>query len=213
MSCSRCCRSRASSDSSWVGQKPFREVLFGAERLEEYARSLAVARIVTPRPTKDHPFSRRLTDNGAHRQLPRHRPLSGASPVGRQVDDSVASNRYVASFGIQARKLARSTAVFPARFARSTVAIWPCAICWLTFRIARPGLVRRKFSRPVGPRNGWMCSSLAPMCSRARLNAVAQVCDALFFSESPRSNHDAERRSETDPPQPKPIARFHYEQV
>ena len=57
--------SRASSDSPWVSQNPVREELFSAERLEQHARSLAVAQTVTARPTKGHPLSRRLTDNGA----------------------------------------------------------------------------------------------------------------------------------------------------
>src|ERR1700722_7302749 len=56
---------RVSSDSPWVSQKPVREELFSAERLEEHARSLAVAQTVTPRPTKGHPLSGRLADNGA----------------------------------------------------------------------------------------------------------------------------------------------------
>jgi len=56
---------RVSSDSPWVSQKPVREELFSAERLEEHARSLAVAQTVTPRPTKGHPLSGRLADNSA----------------------------------------------------------------------------------------------------------------------------------------------------
>jgi cyclic beta-1,2-glucan synthetase len=42
-----------------------REELFSAERLEEHARSLAAAQTVTPAPTKGHPLSGRLADNGA----------------------------------------------------------------------------------------------------------------------------------------------------
>ena len=56
---------RASSASPWVSLKPVREELFSAERLEEHARSLAAAQAVTPRPTKGHPLSGRLADNGA----------------------------------------------------------------------------------------------------------------------------------------------------
>src|SRR5579872_1272228 len=53
------------ADSPWASQKPIREELFGTERLEEHARSLAVAQTVTPRPTKGRPLSGRLADNGA----------------------------------------------------------------------------------------------------------------------------------------------------
>ena len=54
----------ASSASPWVSRKPVREELFSAERLEEHARSLAVAQTVTPRPTRGRPLSGRLADNG-----------------------------------------------------------------------------------------------------------------------------------------------------
>ena len=56
---------RASSASPWDSRKPVREELFSAERLEEHARSLAAAQLVTPKPTKGHPLSGRLADNGA----------------------------------------------------------------------------------------------------------------------------------------------------
>src|SRR5271163_5016129 len=56
---------RASPDSRWVSRRPVREELFSAERLEEHARSLAVAQKVTARPTKGPGLSGRLADNGA----------------------------------------------------------------------------------------------------------------------------------------------------
>ncbi len=52
-------------DSPWIDRKPVREELFSAERLEEHARSLAVAQMVMPRPARGHPLSVRLADNGA----------------------------------------------------------------------------------------------------------------------------------------------------
>ena len=55
---------RRSSNSPWFDRKPVREELFSVERLEEHARSLAVAQAVTPRPTKGHPLSGRLAENG-----------------------------------------------------------------------------------------------------------------------------------------------------
>jgi cyclic beta-1,2-glucan synthetase len=56
---------RASSDSPWNSRRPVREELFSVERLEEHARSLAVAQTATHTPTKGHPLSGRLADNGA----------------------------------------------------------------------------------------------------------------------------------------------------
>ena len=56
---------RASSPSLWHDPEPIREELFSAERLEEHARSLALAQPVTPKSTKGHPLARRLADNAA----------------------------------------------------------------------------------------------------------------------------------------------------
>ena len=58
---------RAHSVSPWDSREPLREELFSLERLEQHARSLAVAQSVTARakPTKGRPLARRLADNGA----------------------------------------------------------------------------------------------------------------------------------------------------
>jgi cyclic beta-1,2-glucan synthetase len=56
---------RALSASPWDSHEPLREELFSVERLEQHARSLAVAQSVTPKPTKGRPLARRLADNGA----------------------------------------------------------------------------------------------------------------------------------------------------
>jgi len=55
---------RASPASPWISAAPVRDELFSAERLEQHARSLAVAQAVTPRPARGHPLSRRLAANG-----------------------------------------------------------------------------------------------------------------------------------------------------
>ncbi|WP_237355721.1 GH36-type glycosyl hydrolase domain-containing protein [Xanthobacter sp. YC-JY1] len=55
---------RAPASSPW-DQQPIREELFGAERLEEHARSLASAQMVEPRLARGHALSARLADNGA----------------------------------------------------------------------------------------------------------------------------------------------------
>ena len=49
----------------WDNREPIREELFSAERLEEHARSLALAQIVSSKTTKGQPLARRLADNGA----------------------------------------------------------------------------------------------------------------------------------------------------
>ena len=51
--------------SPWDSREPIREELFSAERLEEHARSLAVAQPVTPKPIRGHPLTGRLAENGA----------------------------------------------------------------------------------------------------------------------------------------------------
>ncbi len=62
--------SRAAFDGAspailWDSQDPIREELFGPERLEDHARSLAVAQIVSPRKVKGQLLARRLADNRA----------------------------------------------------------------------------------------------------------------------------------------------------
>ena len=51
--------------SPWDNQEPIREELFSVERLEDHARSLAIAQIVSSRATKGRPLARRLADNRA----------------------------------------------------------------------------------------------------------------------------------------------------
>ncbi|SEE70310.1 cyclic beta-1,2-glucan synthetase [Rhizobiales bacterium GAS188] len=55
---------RRPSPSPWDSQEPVREELFSVERLEEHARSLAVAQKVAAKPTKGHPLAGRLAKNG-----------------------------------------------------------------------------------------------------------------------------------------------------
>lgn len=54
-----------SADPPWDGNEPIREELFGAERLEEHARSLAAAQTATAKPVKTYSLAARLTDNSA----------------------------------------------------------------------------------------------------------------------------------------------------
>jgi len=52
------------SSPPWDNHEPIREELFSVERLEEHARSLALAQIVSSTTTKGQPLARRLADNG-----------------------------------------------------------------------------------------------------------------------------------------------------
>src|SRR5690606_6464294 len=54
-----------SSSAPWNAPAPVREELFGIERLEQHARSLAAAQQVTPRPRAVSSLQRRLSDNAA----------------------------------------------------------------------------------------------------------------------------------------------------
>jgi len=49
--------------SPWDSDEPIREELFSAERLEQHARTLAIAQKVTPTLTRGHPLAVRLADN------------------------------------------------------------------------------------------------------------------------------------------------------
>jgi cyclic beta-1,2-glucan synthetase len=53
------------STSPWHSDDPVREELFSVERLEQHARSLALAQPVISKPTRGHPLAGRLADNGA----------------------------------------------------------------------------------------------------------------------------------------------------
>ncbi|HIJ62140.1 MAG TPA: glycosyl transferase [Rhodospirillaceae bacterium] len=66
---------------SWDDPKPIREELFSVERIEEHARSLAVAQIVTPKPIKGLPLVARLGDNAAV-LLDCHRAIAKAADEG-----------------------------------------------------------------------------------------------------------------------------------
>jgi cyclic beta-1,2-glucan synthetase len=56
---------RARRAAPWDSQAPIREELFSAERIEQHARSLAVAQPVTAKPIRVRPLADRLADNGA----------------------------------------------------------------------------------------------------------------------------------------------------
>ena len=49
----------------WNNREPIREELFGVERLQEHARSLAIAQPVMLGSPRGHPLAGRLADNAA----------------------------------------------------------------------------------------------------------------------------------------------------
>ena len=68
----------------WDNQTPIREELFGLERLEEHARSLAVAQVVASAPSSGQPLARRLASNGAT-LLTSYRAVVGAINESRPI--------------------------------------------------------------------------------------------------------------------------------
>ena len=70
--------------SPWDDEKPIREELFGVERLQSHARSLAVAQKVADKPTRGRPLAGRLADNGAV-LLSVYRSIVAATDDGRAI--------------------------------------------------------------------------------------------------------------------------------
>src|SRR5215204_2457879 len=74
---------RAPSPSPWDSHEPIREELFGPERLEEHARSLALAQKVTAKLARGHPLASRLANNAAVL-------LHAYRSIGRTIEDGHA---------------------------------------------------------------------------------------------------------------------------
>ncbi len=68
----------------WDSQDPIREELFGTERIEQHARSLAAAQPVTPHPIKGRPLAGRLGENAAV-LLASHRAIAHAVDTGSAI--------------------------------------------------------------------------------------------------------------------------------
>jgi cyclic beta-1,2-glucan synthetase len=101
-------RGRPSPDSPWVDRKLVREELFSAERLEQHARSLAIAQTVTARPTRGHPLSGRLADNGAV-LLQAYRVIAKSIDEGRAITPAaewLVDNYYLVEREIQGIRVA-----------------------------------------------------------------------------------------------------------
>jgi cyclic beta-1,2-glucan synthetase len=75
---------RTHLNAPWHNRKPVREELFSIERLEEHARSLAVAQPVAQRSERGHRLAARLADN-ADSLLDAYRRISKAIEQGRAI--------------------------------------------------------------------------------------------------------------------------------
>jgi cyclic beta-1,2-glucan synthetase len=88
---------RGPSPSPWLSGDPVRAELFSVERLEEHARSLAIAQPVLAKPARGHPLARRLADNGAV-LLHAYRVIAGAVDARRAITpaaDWLVDNYYL----------------------------------------------------------------------------------------------------------------------
>jgi len=81
---SRQWRAFSSAPSPWDDEKPIREELFGVERLQAHARSLALAQKVADKPSRGRPLAGRLANNGAV-LLAAYRSIVGATDAGQPV--------------------------------------------------------------------------------------------------------------------------------
>ncbi len=72
---------RLARPSPWNDQAPIREELFSAERIEEHARTLALAQPVTSHPIRGHALADRLADNETT-LLECHRAIAAATDDG-----------------------------------------------------------------------------------------------------------------------------------
>ena len=115
MSILRRVRGRASPDSPWTSGKPVREELFSAERLEQHARSLAVAQTVTPRPARGHPLSRRLAANSAV-LLHAYRMTAQSAEAGRAI--TPAAEWLVDNYYLVEREIREIRAALPSGYYR-----------------------------------------------------------------------------------------------
>lgn len=75
---------RGPASTPWADKAPVREELFGVERLEQHAQSLAVAQTVTPTPSAVPPLRTRLDDN-ARVLLAAYRASAAELEAGRRV--------------------------------------------------------------------------------------------------------------------------------
>ena len=141
-------RGRASPDSPWTSGKPVREELFSAERLEEHARSLAVAQTVTPRPARGHPLAGRLADNGAV-LLHAYRMIAQSAEAGRAI--TPAAEWLVDNYYLVERQIREIRAGIATRLLSAAAEAARRPVRRISARV-RPRLgVRRPYRQPLRP--------------------------------------------------------------
>src|SRR5579872_1898258 len=106
---------RVSADAPRLSQNVVREELFSAERLEQHARSLAIAQTVTSRPTRGHPLSGRLADNGAL-LLRAYRMIAKSASEGRAI--TPAAEWLVDNYYLVEREIREIRAALPPGYYR-----------------------------------------------------------------------------------------------
>lgn len=75
---------RVAPEYAWDNREPIREELFSVERIEEHARSLAMAQPVASHSPRGHPLAGRLADNAAA-LLDAYRKIAKAIEAGRPI--------------------------------------------------------------------------------------------------------------------------------
>ncbi len=93
---------RARPTSPWDSRDPIREELFSVERIEQHARSLAAAQLVTPKPIRGHPLAGRLAENAAV-LLDSHRTIAKATDEDRAI--SPAAEWLLDNYYLVARQI------------------------------------------------------------------------------------------------------------
>jgi cyclic beta-1,2-glucan synthetase len=108
-------RRSAGSPSPWHSGDPVREELFGVERLEQHARSLAAAQPVSSKPIRGHALADRLADNGAV-LLHAYRVIAGAIDQRRAI--TPAAEWLVDNYYLVERQIREIRAALPPRYYR-----------------------------------------------------------------------------------------------
>lgn len=126
---------RRPGPSLWDSREPVREELFSVERLEEHARSLAVAQTVTAKPDKGHPLAARLADNEAV-LLSAHRLVAKAIGSGQPI--TPAAEWLIDNFHIVEKQIRQVRSDLPSGYYRQLPKLvdGPFAGCPRVFGVA-----------------------------------------------------------------------------
>ncbi len=141
---------RASPNSPWISGKPVREELFSVERLEEHARSLAVAQPVTPRPTRGHPLSGRLADNGGV-LLHAYRMIAKSTEAGRAI--TPAAEWLVDNYYLVEREIREIRSALPPGYYRQLPKLLDWSVRGIPAGVRRGLGLRRTHRQPFRRRD------------------------------------------------------------